>query len=88
MNKNLINELGQVEFNNITVSNENQQEQSQVETMEFMVDYRKKNVKVSLEFSENSDNEIVHNFETLLKEIYLKKIEILSSQKRESALHC
>ena len=88
LNKKLVDELGQAEFNKIKVSNGNQQEQSNMETIEFIVDYRKKAIKVCLEFPQISDNQSVHNFETLLKEIYLKKIEILFGQKGKSALYC
>lgn len=45
-------------------------------------------MKVSLEFPEAADGKVIQDFETRLKEIYLRKVEFLSMQKKESALRC
>lgn len=86
------NEYRQAEDNKITTSNQSQseqsmQEQSNMETMEFMVDYRKKEIKVTLEFPKTPNEKAAREFENCLKELYLKKVKVLSMQKRESALH-
>lgn len=91
-NKASANEYKQAEENKITTSNQSQseqsmQEQSNMETIEFMVDYRKKEIKVTLEFPKNTAEQAEQEFISRLKEIYLKKIKVLSMQEKESALH-
>ena len=85
-------EYRQAEENMITTSNQSQsmqsmQEQSNMETMEFMVDYRKKEIKVTLEFPEASNEKAAREFENCLKELYLKKVKVLSIQEREAAVY-
>jgi len=85
-------EYRQAVANKITTSNQSQseqsmQEQSNMETMEFMVDYRKKEIKVTVEFPRNTVEQAEQEFISRLKEIYLKKIKVLSMQEKESALH-
>lgn len=86
-NETSASEYVQAEGNKITTSNQNMQEQSNMETMEFMVDYRKKEIKVTLEFPQNTDEQAEQEFISRLKEIYLRKIKFLSMQEKESALH-
>ena len=57
-----------------------------------MVQYVSENgnqkVVVTLEFPKQSDKKAEQEFIGRLKEIYLKKVKVLSIQEKDSALHC
>ena len=69
-----------------TISEYVKQELSNMSNLEVTTVYKKKEVKIILEFSETSSEKEVREFENCLKELYLKGIKVLSMKQRESGL--
>lgn len=72
-------------------SNKNEEvhpKDSQVITHQFLCKHKNKEVKVTVEFPEQSNPRDEQEFKSRLKEIYLEKIKLGSMQGNESALSC
>ena len=72
-------------------SNKNEEvhpKDSQVITHQFLCKHKNKEVKVTVEFPEQSDSQTDLEFTRRLKEIYLEKVKNGSMQGKESALPC
>ena len=72
-------------------SNENKevhQEDKQVVTHQFLCKHKNQEVKVTVEFPEQSNPQAEQEFKSRLKEIYLEKVKLGSMQGKESALPC
>ena len=65
-----------------------QQVNSQVVTQQFLCRHKNKEVKVTVEFPEQSNPKAEQEFVCRLKEIYLEKVKIGSMQGKKSALSC
>ena len=72
-------------------SNKNEEvhpKDSQVITHQFLCKHKNKEVKVTVEFPEQSDLVAEREFKGRLKEIYLEKVRLGTMQGKESALSC
>ena len=72
-------------------SNKNEEvhpKDSQVITHQFLCKHKNKEVKVTVEFPEQSNSQADSEFTRRIKEIYLEKVKNGSMQGEESALSC
>ena len=72
-------------------SNKNEEVQpkdNKMVTHQFLCRHNNKEVKVTVEFPEQSDLGAEQEFKSRLKEVYLEKVKLGSMQGKESALPC
>lgn len=79
-------ELNNIKTHNNVESKPAGSKQGNMSLIEISSEYRKKQVKVTLEFPTTIDEKAEAEFQRLLKKIWLNKFEIGSGQKSKSAL--